>query len=423
MHHVVRQSHATIRIARIAVALIPTIVATAAPSVLHAQAPHGPTQAAPALTFSAFGARMLAAEADRKAAADSNTVLSPVSAGLALSLASLGARGATATTLTHVLGIDGVDRTELIRRGSALMAASSNRHDVELAIANAVWTDSAAMLTETFRKSATAWHTQHATLRLHSPYALDVINNWADSATQGKIRRILDRPLPDTTRLFIANAVYFKGKWLNAFDRTATKPHDFTTGSGRTIRVQAMQRTGTIAFRRENGYRMVRLPYRGDRIAMYVILPDSARAAGGAGALMSRFERQGWPPSLTARDNRRVHVVLPRVHVEHTIDLQPVLRAVGAGIAFDCERADFRDLATDNQGRTMAQLCIGKASQSIYLDVDEEGTEAAAVTGVGMVTTTALQMPIDFVVDRPFLIVLRDDTTGAELFAGSIVHP
>jgi hypothetical protein len=124
--------------------------------------------------------------------------------------------------------------------------------------------------------------------------------------------------------------------------------------------VPAMQRTGTIAFRRDNGYQMVRLPYKGDRTAMYVILPDS----GGVGPLLSRFARQGWPASLTARDNRRVHLVLPRLHVEHTLDLQPVLNGIGAGIAFDCDRADFRDLATDNHGKAMAKLCIGKASQA-----------------------------------------------------------
>jgi serine protease inhibitor len=413
--HVVRRRHALSRPSPLLATIVATIIAASVPPALPAQA----TPSAPTLNFSTLGARMLATAAGREGAADSNTVLSPVSAGLALSLASLGARGSTAGALAHVLGTDRLSRAELIQRGSALITASSNRRDVELAIANAVWTDSAAMLTEAFRKSATAWHARHASLRLHSPHALSLINGWADSATHGKIKRILDTPLPDTTRLFIANAVYFKGKWLNSFDRAATKPHDFTTGSGRKIRVPAMQRTGTIAFRRDNGYQMVRLPYKGDRTAMYVILPDS----GGVGPLLSRFARQGWPASLTARDNRRVHLVLPRLHVEHTLDLQPVLNGIGAGIAFDCDRADFRDLATDNHGNAMAKLCIGKASQSVYLDVDEEGTEAAAVTGLGMVTTTAVQLPVEFVVDRPFIMVLRDDTTGADLFAGSIVHP
>jgi serpin B len=395
------------------------LVCAALTACARREVPAQTARASQPLVFSTFGSRLLAAAAGPRGVADSNVVLSPTSAGLALSLVSLGARGGTAAALAHALGTDGLARNELLRRGSSLITASGNRHDVQLEIANAVWTDSVVAPTEAFTNAATAWHSRVQSLSLRSPHALSVINGWADSATHGKIKRVLARTLPDTTMLFIANAVYFKGKWLDAFDRHTTSPHDFTLRSGRKISVPAMQRTGPLRFRRDSGYTMVRLPYRGDRVAMYVILPDS----GDDGRVMARFARQGWPASLSSRDNGRVHIVLPKLHVEQTVDLKPLLTAIGAGIAFRCDQADFRDMATDRQGRPLRELCIGKATQSVYLDVDEEGTEAAAVTGIGMVTPTSVQMATEFIVDRPFMIVLRDETTGADLFAGSIAHP
>jgi serpin B len=245
------------------------------------------------------------------------------------------------------------------------------------------------------------------------------INDWASAATHGKIARVLTEPLPDTTMLFIANAVYFKGKWATPFDSSATGPHGFTLRSGRRISVPMMHRTGKLLYWRESGYQMVSLPYEGGHVAMYVILPDSSDAT----ALASRFAAHGFPVNLSAPSARLVNLTLPRLHVEQKIDLGPLLERLGAGIAFDCRRADFGDMALDTSGQPYHPLCIGKATQNVYFDVDEKGTEAAAVTGIGMVTATAAQIPIDFVVDRPFLLVLRDESTGANLFVASIRHP
>ena len=411
-----RSLHALSPVAPLRVVCIASLVALAVcPRQLRAQA----TASSQSLTYSAFGARLLSAAMSRAGAADSNTVVSPVSAGLALSLASFGAGGSTASGLASALGTAGLSRTEVEKQGSSLIASSTNRKDVQLEIANAIWTDNAVTLTKTFEASARAWHARFGSLALHSPRAISLINGWADSATHGKIRSILSKPLPDTTLLFIANAVYFKGKWLTPFDKSLTQQRPFTLANGRTIRVPSMQHTGDMRYARDSGYQMVRIPYAGDHVAMYVILPDS----GDNGMIERRFAEHGWPASLTARANREVHLVLPKLHIEQETDLLPILDQLGAGIALDCERADFTNMAVDRNGRPPRRLCIGKALQKVYLDVDEQGTEAAAVTGIGMVTTTALRITTEFVVDRPFIILLRDETTGADLFVGSIRHP
>lgn len=410
-----RPVHPVMRLTPIHIALIAAISAVGlAPMSLAAQARVPATP----LNFNAFGARLLAA-VSHSGATDSNTVVSPVSAGLALSLASFGANGATASALSGMLGTSGTSRSQLEQQGASLLSGSANRSDVKLEIANAIWTDNSLTPTKSFANSARSWTARISSLALSSQHAVAVINNWTDSATHGKIKRILDKALPDTARLFIANAVYFKGMWQTQFNKSLTQPRSFKLPSGRTIRVPSMQRTGDMRYSRDSGYQMVRLPYKGDHVAMYVILPDST----GTGQLLQRFTRSGWPAPLSARANRDVHVVLPRLHIERELDLLPVLKQLGSGIATDCKRADFSSMAVDRQGRPPRQLCIGKAVQKVYLDVDEQGTEAAAVTGIGMVTTTALRLTTEFVVDRPFILLIRDESTGADLFVGSIEHP
>ena len=388
------------------------------PRQLRAQAPPA-SPATRTLTFNDFGAHLLAAATNRKGAADSNTVVSPVSAGLALSLASFGANGSTASALAKMLGTSGLNRSDLEKGGSSLIAASTDRKDVQLEIANSVWTDKSMTLTKAFQASASAWHTRFGSLALHSPSAVTAINGWADSATHGKIKKILTEALPDTTLLFIANAVYFKGKWLTPFEKSLTQNRPFTLSSGRTIRVPSMQRTGGMRYSRDSGYQMVRLPYNGDHVVMYVILPDS----GDHGNIERKFAERGWPASLTGNANRQIHLVLPKLHIEQETNLLPLIAQLGAGIAANCDHADFSRMAVDRTGRAPRQLCIGKALQKVYLDVDEQGTEAAAVTGIGMVTATSVSRTTEFVVDRPFIILLRDETTGADLFVGSIRHP
>jgi serpin B len=242
-----------------------------------------------------------------------------------------------------------------------------------------------------------------------------------DSATHSGIERILDEPFSDSTRLFIANAVYFKGKWLDEFEKSQTRRRDFRLASGAVIQVNGMERTGEIGYQRGAGYQTIRLPYRGGRFAMYVVLPDSGKSVV---ALEHEFAQNGWPGSLVQKDFREVHYVIPRLHVEETYELIPALKSLGIRRAFDCDLAEFSSMAVANNARDSIPLCIGGATQKVYLDVDEEGTEAAAVTGIIAVTITSLPPPpLQFIVDRPFLLTIRDELTGADVFIGVIFRP
>ncbi|HEY4130025.1 MAG TPA: serpin family protein, partial [Gemmatimonadaceae bacterium] len=366
------------------------------------------------------GARFVR-ELARSRPADSNTVLSPVSAAFALSIPLLGARGATAREISTTVGVQDLDSAARQRRTAAAMTSGNGRRDVELSIANALWVDTLVRLVPSFGDAIAVYHASIRALPLSAPSTVDAINAWADSASHGKITKILKEPFADTTRLFIANAVYFKAKWLDHFEKSESRRRDFRLSPGQVVQVDAMERTSYIGYRRRDGYQMIRLPYRGGRYAMYLVLPDSSRPID---AVEQEFAQHGWPSSLHSADFRQVHHVIPRLHVAESYDLAPALKSLGIRLAFDCDRANFSGIAIDNGRGDRVPLCITRATQTVYLDVDEEGTEAAAVTGLTEATITSLgPPPIQFIIDRPFLFAIRDELTGADLFAGVIARP
>ena len=374
------------------------------------------------ITFRRFGLQLLA-EALARDPADSNRVLSPASAGLALSLVMAGARGSTASAIGAVLGTGGLDAAGIARRNRNLLDSVRNREDVTLEIATALWVDTSSRVRTAFRKAAAEYYRAAVTsIPLASPEVVVALNRWSDSNTHGRIPAIRDAPFDPFTRLAVTNAVYFKGKWAFPFQEARTGDRDFTLASGGRIRTRAMDQLSYYAYRRETGYQVLRIPYREDRAAMYVLLPDSGASVD---SVVRRLAQGDGLPSLGWNSSRRVHLVLPRFRVEQDLDLKPGLAALGMGVAFNCEAADFSGLLEDRNGRPSLATCVDEADQKVMIAVDEEGAVAAAVTtlSVQLRGYTPPPEPIQFVVDRPFLFVLRDERTGADLFIGRIARP
>jgi serpin B len=253
-------------------------------------------------------------------------------------------------------------------------------------------------------------------VQLSSPAGVATVNRWVNQSTRGKIPRLLGAPLDSSIGMLVTNAVYFKGRWLDPFTKASTRARGFTLSSGRRVEVPMMARTGTLGYRRAPGYQMVRLPYRAGRAAMYIVLPDSGLTVE---ELAGRLDGEGWPPSLTHSSAQRVHLVLPKFRAELSADLTQDTRALGRGLAFD-STADFTGIASR---RTAERMWIGGIIQKVFVEIDEEGTEAAAVTGVLIPVRKGEITPIPFVVDRPFLFVIRDEVSGADLFVGRIANP
>lgn len=394
------------------------------------------TDTATGFTYQRFGIGLLRA-ALAHASTDSSRVISPLSAGQALAVALGAAKDSTAFAIARGLDIGVLGSEGLASRSRRFNSAVRSRRDITLRIANALWVDTSATLQTPFARWAREYYSAPVrTLPLRSPLVVSLLNRWADSTTKGAIPKIRDKPFRDSVKVVLTNAVYFKGQWLEPFDSSLTQDRPFTTAAGEHITTPTMDRTAHLGYRRGSGYQVLRIPYTAGLTAMYIVLPDSGFHAP---SLVGNLERTGWPVPYSRTESKEVHVRLPRLHIAQATDLRAAFTDLDMGILFDSARADFGGLVVPRPNQpppcpplssgvhldACTRYRISDASQHVYLDVNERGTVAAAVTTIAfeVVTTALAPPPIEFIVDRPFLFALRDERSGTLLFAGYIASP
>ncbi|HEU4883492.1 MAG TPA: serpin family protein [Longimicrobium sp.] len=368
--------------------------------------------------YGAFGLELFRQLADARP--NDNVVISPLSAGLAISMLANGAEGETLAGIQRTLAT-GMDAAALNTTNAALTEALRGG-DVELAIANSLWARQGVPFLPAFmERSRRFYDAEVATLDFATPEAAVRINRWASDNTRGRITRMVeDGPLDADLVLYLMNAVYFKGRWQDEFVASQTRPMPFHAPGGRTVQRPMMQRTGEYGYLRGEGFQAVRLPYRGGRFAMYVLLPDEASSVA---ALRGRLTPDAWAEWMGGFGGaREVRVVMPKYRVNVESGLNRPLQAMGMADAFNQVRANFRAMLPAEY-LARGNVYVSEAKQKVFIEVNEEGTEAAAVTGIEMRTTSAPPQPVSFVVDRPFLVVVRDDQTGALLFIGQVNDP
>jgi serine protease inhibitor len=346
-----------------------------------------------------------------------NLLFSPASLSIALSLTYAGATGGTADAFARTLGVSPSQHEAYDSVAGAWLTYLKAQKSVEFSMANSLWASESFPMLANYRSRMKALYgAELERVDLTSLRSVAMINRWVSRETRGKIPTLFkDPPLEVDTGLVLLNALYFKGKWTYPFDSTATRPRPFHLAGGRTEPRPSMERTAKLGYLKAEGYRGLRLPYADGRFAMYVLMPDSGV---GVAALA---DSTSWSASMARYQPAEVRVVLPKFTVRSDFNLKPALKAGGLGVAFDKERAEFyRMIPEDGQIRAW----IVKVSQKTMMQVSEQGTEAAAATAVVMAATaSASPPPIDFVVDRPFVVVLRDERSGMFLFIGRIVDP
>ncbi len=394
------------------------------------------TDTSTSITYERFGIRLLRA-AVRHSSPDTSRVLSPLSAGQALALALAAAKDSTAFFIAQALDLGGLGSDSIAARSQRFNDAVRMRRDVTLKVANALWVDTSATLQPQFASWARAHYGAAVRVQpLRVPQVISVLNRWADSVTSGAIPVIRDKKFGDSVVVALTNAVYFKGRWLEPFDSSLTERRPFTLANGNRVVTPTMELFTNLAYRRGSGYQAVRVPYMAGLTALYIVLPDSGVKAA---TLLEDLEKTGWPMPNPRKEARRVQIRLPRLHVTQVTNLRPAFTDLDMGILFDSARADFGGLVVPRPERpppcpplssgvqvgACTRFRISEAAQHVYLDVDEKGTEAAAVTAFGfeVVITSAGPPPIQFFVDRPFLFALRDEKTGTLLFVGFIAGP
>ena len=306
-----------------------------------------------------------------------NLFISPYSAATALQMAANGAAGATKLEMQQVLQTTGLSDDAINAASQAaadLLKATGN--NVILTTANALWYRQSAHLKDSFLAANRKYFS--STIKPldfgNVPAAEKEINQWASDQTRGRITGIADGLInPLYTDLVLANAIYFKGQWLDPFAPKLTKERLFHPATGAPKNLPMMEKSRTFTYRRGSGYQAVRLPYRGGNLAMYVFLPD---AGSSPAQLLQIMNCDRWRNvTVPGFGESNGLVVLPKFRLENTYALVPALKALGMKIAFNDPKSSP---APDFSGMFPDVHHLSEVRQKTFVDVTEEGTEAAA---------------------------------------------
>ncbi len=355
---------------------------------------------------------------------DKNVFISPLSASYALAMAYNGADGTTREAMAQTLRINGMDvKAANIAYQQLTRILMNTDSTVSFSIANAIWYRLGTPVNPAYVTTMESFFRARVTgLDFALPAAADTINNWASKETNGKITKVVEPPLDPNIVFMLMNAIYFKGAWTYPFDEKETVPWWFATETGDTVSTSLMRKHGQVDWQLFPGsgadllslendtLSMISLPYGQKNFQMAVICPDSSITSAELIQLMTPEKWQQW---LTLLHGGDFSLVMPKFRVKYDIMMNDMLKAMGMDIAFG-GGADFSNLTT-----TPASFFISAVKQDAFVQVDEKGTEAAAVTTV--IISTGL--PPQIICNRPFVYVIYEKTSGAILFMGRLGRP
>jgi len=339
-------------------------------------------------------------------------LISPLSLSLALSMTANGAAGKTLEGMLSTMGFAGQGKDDMNsyyrKMVNALLEADPQ---TTFEVANSIWANESIGVKKSFTDATEKYYLSEVhPADFKSRETVDAVNKWVSDKTHGKIQSILDGPDPGLVMALI-NALYFKGTWAFDFDEKI-KTEDFTALDGSKSKVEMM--TAQLdSYAEYDGFSMVSLPYGNGAFSMEVILPSKDEAFADA---VDRFDASVLDNLSDRLEPAKVNLKLPKFSFSFNTQLNDALKQLGMSLAFT-EMADFSDMAEKS-------LAISLVKQKTFIDVNEKGTEAAAVTFVGMMTTAYIPnqpRTVDFFADRPFLFIIRENSTGAVLFLGQKV--
>lgn len=344
-----------------------------------------------------------------------NVFISPTSIALALSMVYNGASGETKQAMANTLQLKDLDILQINQQSLGLINLLNNPDKgVELSIANSIWTRKGVDLNSDFSKTAgDYYHAQSTALNFDEPDAAKKINSWVDTNTNGKIPSIIDGPIAPENIMYLINATYFKGAWTKSFDKSQTEERTFTPNNGEPYKVPMMYQHGEdFSYHENDDFQSVSLPYGEDeRLAMYVFLPKDLEK------FTDSVDTTKWKQWMSGYKESKGTVLLPRFKMDYSKELEETLTALGMGVAFS-NQADFTGIASE--------VSISQVTHKTVLEISEEGTEAAAVTEIGMGITSVGGPSNDafyMELNRPFFLAITDTKTKEILFAGAINRP
>ena len=342
-----------------------------------------------------------------------NLMISPLSTSYALGMTLNGANGTTKDAFREVLHFDGLTDLEVNESYQDLMAQLVTLDkQVQFSIANSIWYKLGYEVLEPFISTNQQYFDAAVEeLDFSDPGAKDIINGWIEDKTNDKIKDMLDY-IPSNAVMYLINAIYFNATWKYQFDPEETFNDNFNLQGGGTHPADFMQTEGTFNYIDHEDFTAVELPYGDSAFSMVALLPESGMSIA---ALVESLNAESWNSWMAQSNPANVLVQLPKFKYGFKSLLNDPLTDLGLGIAFT-DGADFSNI-TPGGG-----IYISRVIHQTFIDVNEEGTEAAAATIVEMIESAAPEIPL-FRADRPFLYVIRENSTGALLFMGKVGKP
>jgi serine protease inhibitor len=350
-----------------------------------------------------------------KNAAGKNLFICPLSVSMALGMTLNGANGPTKDAMKATLGFTGLTQDD-INQSYATLAALLTGLDpkVQMQIANSIWYRPTLIVENAFKQvNMTYFNAEVNSIDFADPSAPLTINGWVDSKTNGRITNVVPPTIPDYIVMYLINAVYFKGSWTYRFDPNYTKDDAFFLTDGSKSTCSMMAQKDTVPYFVQNGVQGIDLPYGNAGFSMTVILPPPGVNVDDFVAGLTQDQWNLWTASLSKRE---VSVYMPKFRITWRNSLREVLSAMGMGVAFS-DAADFTGI--DKRGF----LAISDVLHVTFVQVDEEGTEAAGVTVIGMSATAVGVNPAIMRLDRPFIYAIRENQSGTILFIGKLALP
>ena len=349
---------------------------------------------------------------------EENIMISPLSVSMALSMTLNGAVGETFDAMRETLKMSGMNLDEVNDGYRSLIKLLIELDpEVTLRVANSIWHEDGFPVKQDFLdRVSDVFGASVEELDFRDPASVDRINDWVHTNTEGLIEKIIDE-IPEDMVMYLINAIYFKGNWLYQFDEEDTRSADFFLENGETKQVDMMIQDDRFATYFSDTVHMIELPYGDSLFSMTVLMPADERKP------LNQFISESvtadnlnmWRSNLRSTF-QKIPVHLPKFEMEYEIEYNDILKAMGMEVSFSEWEADFSGIADISP----QNLFISEVKHKTFIRVDEKGTEAAAVTSVGMVPTS---MPQPMIINRPFVFIIHERESGTNLFMGKVMNP
>lgn len=357
---------------------------------------------------------------DQLRQADGNLFFSPASVSTALAMTYAGAGGETKEQMARMLHLDTADEQIHQAFGELARILNSNGERYQLRMANRLWGLEGYAFQPAFLKvTRDDYGAELAQIDFHKPdKAAQKINRWIAKQTEGKIGPMISPSMIDPlTRLVLVNAIYFKAAWRDEFWKSATEEAPFHVSADEDAKAPMMRQLEHFSYAETDDAQILELPYVGGDLAMVVVLP---KQADGLALLEQTATAERLDQWIAEYELRRVEIFLPKFKITSQLPLTDPLKSLGMTSAFSKDDADFSAMSSAEE------IWLSSVLHAAFVDVDEEGTEAAAVTvawAAGAEAPAPEDKPVVLRADHPFLFLIRDLRTGAILFLGRLVNP